>query len=152
MPRLFNSTFEISLRVLLLLDAVRTKGATIDRIAAYDFITTYGSEFGVSSESLHGSNRYNFSELAEKRMQCTAAVKDLVLDGFVSVSRTHSGFLYRITDLGVKYANELSSVYASEYLHTAKKTHRRYKNQSDTSLTEYINEKALHSLRRQIDA
>ena len=54
MKTVFNSTFEISLRILLLLSESEDAGLSIDRIAAYDFITIYSKYFDLSDRVLHG--------------------------------------------------------------------------------------------------
>lgn len=40
-------------------------GITLDRIAAYDFITIYCEDFGVADRSLNGENGFAFSELPQ---------------------------------------------------------------------------------------
>ena len=85
---------------MLILSTIPTKGVTIDRIAAYDFITIYGKDFGVSENNLHGDNNFNFSELSSKREICAAGVKELVLDGLIIVQRSQNGFLYSLTSAG----------------------------------------------------
>lgn len=75
MNEIFNSSFETGLRVLLVLSSIQPKAATVDRIAAYDFITIYGRDFGVSHINLHGDSNYNFSELASKRASCNEGIK-----------------------------------------------------------------------------
>ena len=66
MTKLFNGTFETLLRVLLILSV---KGRiTIDRILEYEFMATYGREFGISEENLHGNNNFNFAEISIRRI------------------------------------------------------------------------------------
>ena len=56
MTNVFNTTFELSLRVLLTLDSSNNSPRTVDIITALDFITVYGKDFGISDENLHGDN------------------------------------------------------------------------------------------------
>ena len=58
MGTVFNSTFEVSLRLLLLLSESGDKGLSIDRIATYEFITIYSRYFGLSDKVLHGENEF----------------------------------------------------------------------------------------------
>lgn len=53
-----GSTFEISLRILLLLNEAH--GATLDeqQIGAVDFISVYAADFGLLDENLHGYSNY----------------------------------------------------------------------------------------------
>ena len=76
MNKLFNTAFESGLRALLVLYTVRPTNLTIDRIAAYDFITLYSNSFEITENSLHGSSIFNFSELASKRTGCNEGIKE----------------------------------------------------------------------------
>lgn len=80
--KLFNTPFELSLHVVLLLDVADT-GLTLDRIAAYDFIAIYCEDFGVADRSLNGENGFAFSELSARRNLTKTAIKGLVIDGLV---------------------------------------------------------------------
>lgn len=63
---LFNTTLELSLRTILLLAVTVRKDMTLDRIVAYDFITIYGSYFGLAENNLHGENDYSFREFTTR--------------------------------------------------------------------------------------
>lgn len=78
MNNVFNTTFEVSLRVLLTLEVSEDK-LSADMIAVSDFITVYGRDFGISSENLHGDNSYRFGEFGIRRELVKEAVKSLVL-------------------------------------------------------------------------
>ena len=58
MNELFNSPFELSLRVLIILNTAQLR-LTIDKIVAYDFISTYSSDFGISESNLHAIGLVN---------------------------------------------------------------------------------------------
>lgn len=45
--KLFNSTFEMELRILLLLAESKGSQYTVDRILALDFITCYSADFSL---------------------------------------------------------------------------------------------------------
>ena len=47
MNNIFNTSFEVSLRILIILNTVQTR-LSIDRITDLDFIAIYGKDFGVS--------------------------------------------------------------------------------------------------------
>lgn len=148
MNNLFNTPFETGLRAMLILSVIPAKGITIDRIAAYDFITIYGKDFDVSEKNLHGDNNFNFSELSSKRKICAAGVKELVLDGLIVVQRSQNGFLYSLTAAGKKYISSLDSDYKEQYLAIVRTVHKKYARKNDTALLKEISEKAVGSLRR----
>ena len=84
MNNIFNTSFEVSLRILIILNTVQTR-LSIDRITDLDFIAIYGKDFGVSEYNLHGDNDYRFSEYTSKREIVSQAIKELVLRGYVKV-------------------------------------------------------------------
>ena len=96
MNKIFNTTFESSLRILLLLSVSGDEQMTLDRIADYDFITIYSKYFDISDMALHGENEFGLSEFAARRGMMQSTMKSLVLDGLVSVKRRQNGFQYSI--------------------------------------------------------
>ncbi|MBE6874167.1 MAG: hypothetical protein E7493_09710 [Ruminococcus albus] len=148
MNDLFNTPFETGLRAMLILSLIKSNGITIDRISAYDFMTTYGKNFTISQQNLHGDNSYSFSELSSKRAVFSEGIKVLVLDGLIAVNRTDKGFLYKLTGNGRKYIQALESDYKSQYIAIAEKVHNRYARKSDSAILKEINDIAVKSLRR----
>ena len=148
MPKLFNTPFEVSLRILLILYVVKPHSITIDRIAAYDLMAVYGRDFGISEQNLHGGNQFSFSEFSAKRKQLNGALKTLLLDGSASVERSPGGFLFGLNEQGRIFAKSMKSEYAATYMETVKKTHQMFKETSDASLLSKITEQALGSLKR----
>ena len=139
---IFNSTFEISLRMLLVLKSVRIE-LSIDKILSFDYLATYGKEFGVSTYNLHGENNYRFSELSAKRNIMNAAVKDLVLKRYVIPCYSKKGFLYKISDIGITFCDSLNDVYATEYLSNISNVIRRFSNYTDIQLSSFIRQHAI---------
>ena len=148
MSELFNSPFETGLRAMLILSLIKSNGITIDRISAYDFMTTYGKDFSVSQQNLHGDNSYSFSELSSKRAVFTEGIKMLVLGGLIAVNRTDKGFLYKLTANGHKYIQTLESDYKDQYIAVAEKVHKKYARKSDSAILKGISDIAVKSLRR----
>lgn len=148
MNSLFNTPFETGLRAMLILFATHSRGMTIDRITAYDFMTIYGSDFGVSKDNLHGINHFSFSELTTRRAICLDGIKSFILDGLIAVTRGKHGFTYALTSSGKKYIENLDSDYKSQYVEIVGEVHNQYKRQTDTALIKLINDTAVTALRR----
>lgn len=148
MPKLFNTPFEVSLRILLILSAVKPRSITIDRIAAYDLMAVYGRDFGMAEQNLHGENQFSFSEFSAKREQLNGALKSLLLDGFISVAPSPGGFLFGLNERGRDFARSMQSEYAAAYMETVKKTHRMLGKTSDASLLSKITRQAMDALKR----
>ena len=148
MNKLFNTPFEIGLRAMLILATTRSRGMTIDRITAYDFMTIYGSDFGVSEKNLHGINHFSFSELTSRRAVCSEGVKSFVLDGLIAVKWGKGGFTYSLSSYGKQYIKKLDSDYKEQYTQDVNEVHTKYGRQTDTALMKLINDTAVTALRR----
>lgn len=95
MNKLFNTVFENSLRVIILLD-VFDMPQTIDMLYAIDFMAQYGATFGVSEYELNGNNPFRFSEFAARREIIKEALRQLVLKGLVKPLGMTKGMAYVI--------------------------------------------------------
>jgi hypothetical protein len=148
MTKLFNSTFEVSLRIIMLLSSIADTEMTVDRIVAYDFMSVYGRYFGLSDENLHGDNNYGFSEFSARRTAVQVALKTLVTDGLIKATRRDAGFCYEISESGRKFAKGQKTAYAAEYCHIVKAAHKKYKSKSEVELMTVISNKSTEALRR----
>lgn len=148
MTKLFNSTFEVSLRALLLLSQTTDTNMTLDRLVAYDFISLYGRHFDLADINLHGDNEYGFSELSARRTVMQTALKELVLDGLVKAARRQDGFCYEITDVGTAFCRKQTTDYAGAYRQLARATHKKYKGMTEVEIMTVISRKATYALRR----
>ena len=147
MNKLFNSVFENSLRILLLL-AEFDCGQSLDKIYATYFMVTYGATFGVSESDLNGDNQYKFSEFASRREIVRLALKELVLEGMVLPENSATGILYSITNAGRDYSATLTSEYAEEYRSTARKIVEIVSNAAERTIIHKINKMSAESLRK----
>ena len=142
----FNSTFEMELRVLLLMSAAKKKAYSIERIVSLDFIVCYAGYFQLPYLNPQGDNQYMFSELASRRERLQEAVKGLVVQGLLNVEMDN-GYAFSITDAGSKYIRKLKSEYALQYKAIAADAIKRFKDYSDLQLDHRINDSAVKSVR-----
>jgi hypothetical protein len=142
----FNTEFELLLRILLILNSSGIKKVSSDRIAAIDFITVYGKDFGVSDHNLHGDNDFRFSEFTCRRDLITKAIKTLVIDGLVKVTCLKTGFFYSISDTGRKYCSKFNNTYADAYSAIVENTLTYIDKTSDRYLANQINSYSIIAL------
>lgn len=139
---LFNSTFEVELRVLCLLGTGRKSVMSLERIVLLDFIVCYAECFQMPYLNLHGDNDQMYGELSNRRQLCDEAVKSLVTQGLIDVT-VNNGFFYAISATGKKFVRKLESEYARIYQEIAELAIKRYKKYSDNELSLIIQESAL---------
>ena len=139
---LFNSPFEMSLRILIMLDEFGDK-CTEDKILAFDFMACYSTEFEVKDVNLHGNNALKFAELVSRRQLVSEAIKDLVLKGLV-LAEAGEIFLYSVTDSGKNCIHNLESPYALEYRNIVNIIKYRYADKSDVELLNLIQRKSVY--------
>lgn len=144
--KIFNSTFENSLRAVLLLAAMK-EPANLDRIYVLDFMVSYGVAFGFSTTDLNGDNPYKFSEFPSRRACVKDALKELVLDGYVTPLHEKNGIEYVITESGSKYSESLSSDYAKEYTRIAKNVIEKTGNIPERKIIAEINQMSAENRR-----
>ena len=110
-----GSTFEISLRILLLLNEVHVTSLDEQQIGAVDFISVYAADFDLLDENLHGYSNYRFSEYPARKRLVSSAIKELLLDGNIRFQMALTGYKYSIADAGKSICKKLTSNYADEY-------------------------------------
>jgi hypothetical protein len=118
--RIYNSEFEISARLLVLM-SVWKKPEHADTIIAADFISIYAHSFSVAETNLNGYNDFLYSEFSNLRAIGIKALKGLSLLGFVEPHYSAKGIEYLISEKGLEYTSKLDSSYYRKYSNTAQK-------------------------------
>lgn len=141
-----GSTFEISLRILLLLNEAH--GAALDeqQIGAIDFISVYAADFGLLDENLHGYSNYRFSEYPARKHLVSSALKELLLDGNIRFQATPTGYKYCITCAGKSICKKLTSNYANEYRISVQTVINSFDNANTRLMLREINRLTIQSL------
>lgn len=134
---LFNSTFEMSLRILLLLSSDEDKYYSAEKVMILDFINCYSADYNLPYPNLHGKNKYKFGELANRRNLTYESIRSLVTKGLIKVE-VDNGYKFSITDIGKKYVGLMESDYAEEYKKIALASIKKYGEESDGSLLNIV--------------
>lgn len=135
---LFNSMFEIKLRVLLLLYAAKKTPFSMERIVSLDFIVCYAKHFDFPYSNLQGDNQFMYAELAGRRARIFQAIKSLVTQGLIDVT-IEKGYVFFISESGNNFIQKLKSDYAKEYKKIAADVIRRFRNESDLNIERMLN-------------
>lgn len=135
--QIFNTPFEMGLRLILLMNSTSREFFSIDRILAIDFMACYGKVFGISDMNLHGDNNYMYGEIASRRYLLHEAIKGVVINGYISVI-LQNGYQYYITDDGIDIARKFSCPYAQTYIRIVKRAIKKYDKYEDAILLKLI--------------
>jgi len=144
--QMFNSPFEMGLRILLLLSTTSRQPYSVDRIVGLDLIACYAADFDLPYPNLHGMNNYKYGEIVSRRLLVQEAVKDLVTTGMIDVT-VDRGYLFSASEAGIKYARKLKSDYAADYKEIAKAVAKKYKNNTDEGILATIQEHSVQAIR-----
>lgn len=136
MTQIFNTSFEISLRVLLTL-FVSEKPLSMDLIVAFDLVTTYGKNYGVLEDNLHGENSQSFSESSSRRTLVKESIKNLVLDDYIS---TRNGFSFSISQRGRELCESMTSDYAIDYKKYSHEVQTYFSQMDESSIIAFVNQ------------
>lgn len=141
-----GSTYEMSLRILILLNEFSDYQFDEFLISEIDFIAVYGEDFGLLDENLHGYGNYRFSEYSARKSIVFDTLNILVLKGLVTFIPNSNGFQYQIASLGQAISQKLSGEYADEY-RLAVHTVADYYSMNSSSMLQDINSATLRYLK-----
>lgn len=142
MNSLFNTPFEISMRVLLTLLVSSRESMTLDMIAISDFLTIYSRDFDIGDYNLHGDNSFSFSEFTSKRKITNEAIKLLITNNLIKVISSNKGFQYLLNDRGKQVCDNFTSDYAAEYIAIAHDVRDFIGGKKEIELINIINKKS----------
>ena len=144
--KVFNTPFEFSLRVMLIL-ACADEAKAVDEIAVLDFISVYGKAFGIAESNLHGDNEFKYGEFVARLNTIKQSVKSLAIDRFINAVPSKNGLTYMIAEGGKSYINSLQCDYAAEYREVVKCALTHIGRKSMREVIAEINQKAVAALR-----
>lgn len=145
--RLFDTVFETSIRIVLLLDEL-DEDAPADYIQAVDFMSLYGKHFSISDSSINGDNPYMFCEYASRRELVRAALRELVLQGKVTPTASDEGFLFRCSFEGHRLADSIDDGFSRRYRNAVEAALKVIEGVDEEALVERLNEQARKDVER----
>lgn len=135
--KLFNSRFELALRILLILG--QSEPTSLDKLLAFDFVTTYACSFNLEKENLHGDNAFNYSEIASRREMMNKGIGLLRIYNLLDINyNDHNGYEYCLTNLGRSVERQLNDRFTIEYRRILRRVIGRYSQFSSKRLMKLI--------------
>lgn len=142
-----GSTFEISLRILLMLDCLSPLSFDEQQIEMIDFIAIYAADFGLLDENLHGYSNYRYSEFPARKQTIASALRNLILDGYIHLTPTTGGYEYSILETGKNVCKKLNSSYAKEYTLAVQIVASNFEKANTAAMLRAINKLTVQSLK-----
>lgn len=147
MNKLFNSTLEVSMRLIILL-SILNDSKNIDIITCLDFMATYSKDFQINNINLHGDNNYNLSGFTLRRSIIRKSLNTLVSYGLIDVQYTSKGIEYQVNIKSRVIVSKLNNIYASEYQQCVFDLLESVKNLSDNQIVKNCNIYIAQRIRR----
>lgn len=119
MNKLFNTEFEVSMRLLILIDSISSLNE--DELAYLDFFSIYSKTFNFTNENLNGDCSFPINEITLQRKLIRNALKELVLKSLVKVNFDgEKGYIYSATNEGMTYVSRANDSYSLQYQSTVR--------------------------------
>jgi hypothetical protein len=112
-PELFNTPFELGLRMVYLLFALRPGGADLQKLVLLDYATVYSNDVGGPS-SLHTPVPHRNAELFSRRERIEAGLHLMSTRGLIEVTVDDAGLTYVAGPNSFTMVGSLSSRYWRE--------------------------------------
>ena len=137
--KIFNTEFENSLRIILLLSYL-DEPVSFFRIKLLDFLCLHGKELLNLPMSLNGTTEFLKNEYDSKDEVLKESIKHLVLDGMIIPKLEEKNFTYQVTEVGRQIASRLlASEYGFNYAGVVNVAVDRFKSYTDNELETYVN-------------
>jgi hypothetical protein len=134
---LFNTPFELGLRMVYLLSALRPAGADLQKLVLLDYAIVYSKDVG-GPESLHTPVPFRNGELFSRRERIEQGLYLMSTRGLVDVVLDESGMTYVAGPSSFTMVGSLTSKYWRDLQHRCRWAAERFgKNDSGELLREF---------------
>ena len=114
----FNSVYETSMRLILLLYAFGGPLSS-EELFVFDFVATYGKEFGLTDVSLNGDSEFTLSKATLRRKRVMESISYLVRNGYITLIAEENETKYELTKRGYEFYKKISQTgYSEKYMLT----------------------------------
>lgn len=138
--KIFNTEFEVSMRILLLLNEFSVP-LDKDKILYLDYFTINAKNYEISQNNINGDGMYMLNGLTVQYSLIKSSIKSLVLQGLISVRNTIDGYMYSISNEGKSFCKDMTSDYSKLYKENAKATFIKTHNWDITKIKKFAKEK-----------
>lgn len=90
-----------------------------EELFVFDFVATYGKEFGLTDVSLNGDSEFTLSKATLRRKRVMEAISYLVRNGYITLIAEENETKYELTERGNEFYKKISQTgYSEKYILT----------------------------------
>ena len=106
------------MRLILLLFAFDAP-LSPEELFVFDFVATYGKEFGLTDVSLNGDSEFTLSKATLRRKRVMGSISYLVRNGYITLIAEENETKYELTERGNEFYKKISQMgYSEKYILT----------------------------------
>lgn len=106
------------MRLVLLLFAFDAPLSS-EELFVFDFVATYGKEFGLTDVSLNGDSEFTLSKATLRRKRVMESISYLVRNGYITLIAGKNETKYELTERGNEFYKKISQAgYSEKYMLT----------------------------------
>lgn len=136
--QIFNSSEEVGVRILFILDICQKRMST-QRIMYYDYFSLHLNDLDQTQESLHPDNPNHSSEIAIKRDLINKGLDLMIAKGLVGVKYSKTGIYYLNNQLTHPFVNLFQNGYVEDLKKNIAIVNEYFSAYSDKRIYKYIN-------------
>ncbi|MDD1505888.1 hypothetical protein PVA17_24550 [Lysinibacillus sp. CNPSo 3705] len=137
---LFNSSLEVALRILVLLNRAESNNFDIDRLVIFDYFILHRNDIDKNQESIHPPLPHRSSEIIIRRKLVQEGLDVLISRGLISTIYHNTGVFYSANRSTSLFVDLLKSTYFSKLTLVVEWVLSKYGNVSTPMLNKIINE------------
>lgn len=137
--KVYNSTFEIAIRILVILANLPLKRSSIYKLMVLDHISLNTYDVG-GPASLHAPIPNRGVQIYSRKEILNESIKLLMSKDLISLVPSKNGLLYEITNNGINYLSYFESKYFNQLKNKVEWTTEKFGNFTDEDLKMYVNQ------------
>ncbi len=131
--KIINSSMEVGLRTLIILEAIKPNNIELDKLIIFDYLIVHSKDAGFNTKSLHPSTPYRVGEIFVRRQLVQEGLNLMESRELITKRYSPSGITYEASSLTAPFISYLESEYSRKIKENALLIENKFK---DFSLSE----------------
>lgn len=137
--KVYNSNFEIAVRVLIILLNLPFKRSSTYKLMVLDHISLNTYDVG-GPASLHAPIPNRGVQIYSRKEILNESIKLLISKDLITINPNKNGLLYEITENGINYLTFFESKYFNQLKARVEWTSQKFGSFTDSDLKSYVNQ------------